>query len=249
MALAQRHDAVVVGLQNYRETDRIVRLLTPDRGRVDALARGARTSRRRFAGALDLGNHLVVHLKRGRGTLDFLEDADLVDARLHLRTDFDRIALATFACELCASPARADHAEPKLFGLLQTVLVVLDATEGVPAGAFRAGLCTKAATFVGLRPHLVDCRVCRTPAADPMGWQPLSGGAAHRDCDPTAPAVSLEWLEAVEAARRTPLRELVDRPLPPGPLSTLSHAVEDQVGRAFQSRILLDATAELPEPR
>ena len=249
MAAAERHDAVVVGLQDYRESDRIVRLLTPGRGRVDALARGARKSRRRFAGTLDLGNFIHAHIKRGRGTLDFLEDADLIDARLHLRSDLDRITLATFACELCAAPARADHPEPKLFGLLQTTLVVLDATEGAPAAGFRAGLATKAATFTGLRPHLVHCAVCQEPARAPMGWRPLAGGAIHVDCDAGAPPVSLDWLQAVEQCRRTPLRHLVDTTLPDGPLSTLSHVVEAQVGKPFQSRILLDQLSGMSEPR
>ncbi len=249
MGETDRLDAVVVGHQDYRESDRIVRLLTPTRGRVDALARGARSSKRRFAGALVVGNHIQAYIKRGRGTLDFLEDADLIDARLHIRTDLDRIALAAFACELCASPARADHPEPRFFGLLQTALVVLDATEGVPAAGWRAGLCTKASTFAGLRPHLQHCAVCREAATAPMGWLPLSGGAVHRDCDAAGDPVTLDWLAAVHHALHTPLRDLVDTVLPDGPLSSLSHAIEDQTGRPFASRILLDQLGNEVLPR
>jgi DNA repair protein RecO (recombination protein O) len=237
---AEQLDAVVVGHQDYRESDRIVRLLTPTRGRVDALARGARKSRRRFSAALDIGNALRVTVKRGRGSLDFLEDVDLVDDRLHIRTDLVRITLASFACELCASAARADRPEPRLFGLLQMALTVLDATEGAPAEAWRAGLSVKAATFAGLRPHLTACAICAQPATEPMGWRPLGGGAVHKSCDPAAPAVSLEWLQAVHRALRTPLRHLVDATLPAGPHSTLSHSIEDQLGRPFATRILLD---------
>jgi DNA repair protein RecO (recombination protein O) len=216
---------------------------------VDALARGARRSRRRFAGALDIGNSLTVEVKRGRGSLDFLEDADLVDARLHIRTDLDRITLASFACELCASPARADRPEPRLFGLLQMALTVLDATEGVPKAGWRAGLSVKAATFAGLRPNLCQCAICTQPARPPMGWRPLSGGAVHRECDPGSTPVPIEWLEAVERTLRTPLRDLVDVDLPPGPLASLSHSIEDQTGRPFASRILLDQLSGLGVPR
>jgi len=241
------HEAVVVGLQDYREADRIVRLLTADRGRVDALARRARSSRRRFAGVLETGNHIRVDLKRGRGSLDFLEDAELVDARLHTRSDLDRITLAAFACELCAGPARVDSPEPKLYGLLQTALAVLDACESSPAPGFRAGLATKAATFTGLRPLLTRCRVCHAPSEAPMHWGPLLGGAAHAHCAPGEPRVSVAWLEAVEACRRTPLRNLVDHILPPGPVATLTHAIEDQLGRPLQSRRLLDQLSSPPK--
>lgn len=240
MPAIETYEAVVVGLQDYREADRIVRLLTAERGRVDALARRARSSRRRFAGVLETGNHIRVDVKRGRGSLDFLEDAELVDARLHTRADLDRIALAAFACELCAGPARVDSPEPKLYGLLQTALVVLDACASAPSEGFRAGLASKAATFAGLRPHLVACRVCNEPSEEPMCWAPLHGGAAHVHCDPGGNRVDLTWLQAVEHCRRTPLRQLVDHPLPPGPLATLTHAIEDQLGRPLQSRRLLD---------
>jgi len=249
VATAEQLDAVVVGHQDYRDSDRIVRLLTPGRGRVDVLARGARKSRRRFSAALDIGNSLRVMVKRGRGTLDFLEDVDLLDDRLHIRKDLDRIALASFACELCASAARVDRPEPRLFGLLQMALTVLDATEGVPQTGWRAGLSVKASTFAGLRPHLTECAICGEPATAPMGWRPLGGGAVHRRCDPGAPMVDLEWLHAVRQSLRTPLRHLVDVSLPTGPHSTLSHAIEDQLGRPFTSRILLDQLSNLDVAR
>ncbi|HMV65631.1 MAG TPA: recombination protein O N-terminal domain-containing protein, partial [Myxococcota bacterium] len=48
-------DAIVLGHQAIGEADRVVRLLVAGRGRVDAVARGARGSRRRFGGALEAG--------------------------------------------------------------------------------------------------------------------------------------------------------------------------------------------------
>lgn len=238
--MSHRIDAVVVGLQDYGESDRIARLLTAEHGRVDALARRARSSRKRFAGTLETGNHLQVELKASRGSLAILKEAWLVDGHLHIRSDLDRLALAAFATELCSSPARHDHAEPRLFGLLLTALTVLDATEGVPADAFRAGLVAKALTFAGLLPHLVRCHHCGQPVSDAARWSPLHGGAHHPECVPGGTKVSAQWLQAVEAARRTPLRELVDTPLPSGPLTSLTHPLEDTLNRPLKSRALLD---------
>ena len=58
---------IVVGHVDYGEADRIVHLLTPEQGRVAAMARGARKSRKRFGGALDLGNRIRTHISRGKG--------------------------------------------------------------------------------------------------------------------------------------------------------------------------------------
>ena len=57
----------MVGLQDYKEADRIVRLLTPENGRITALARSARSSSKRFGGTLDIGNRIEVTLRPPKG--------------------------------------------------------------------------------------------------------------------------------------------------------------------------------------
>jgi DNA repair protein RecO (recombination protein O) len=52
-------DGIVVGRQDYGEADRILRLLTPDAGRVAVIARGARSDRSRWA-SLDIGVRALV---------------------------------------------------------------------------------------------------------------------------------------------------------------------------------------------
>ena len=53
--------AVIVRAVDYGEADRVVTLLTRARGKVSAIARGARKSRRRFAGGAgaDAGRQLA----------------------------------------------------------------------------------------------------------------------------------------------------------------------------------------------
>lgn len=110
----------MVGHVDYGERDRIVRLLCPDHGRISALARGARGSTRRFAGALDLGNRVEAMLRPGAGELWHLQEASLLRGVEGLRSDLGRLSLMAYACELCAALAREHHPEPRLFGLLDT---------------------------------------------------------------------------------------------------------------------------------
>jgi hypothetical protein len=53
--------------------------------------------------------------------------------------------------------------------------------------------------------------------------------------------VDLAWLEALERARRTPLKDLVDTNLPPGPRSLLAETIEAHLGRELRSRSVLQA--------
>lgn len=239
---ARQVPAIVVGHVDFGERDRIVRLLTPDLGRVACLARGARGSRRRFAGVLDTGNRLQAVVRPGRGELWHIDEATLEQGRAGARSDLLRLTMLAYACELCGGLARELQPEPRLFGLLDMAALLLDAMTGPPGAAFRAGLEAKALTFAGLSPALTTCTVCGLAVTDPagsVGFEPARGGAVHRHCRPGLRPVSADWLAAVEHARRSPLRDLVDLVLPPGPAWALAEAIEAQLNRALNSRRVL----------
>ena len=237
-APARELPAIVLGGVDYGEADRIVQLLTPERGRLAALARGARKSRKRFAGALDLGNRITALLRPGRGELWHLQGAHLEHGHPHLRQDLDRIALAAYACELVAALAPVDQPALKLFGLLEVALLVLDAATAPPADSFRVGLEAKALTFAGLAPNLRACDSCELPLSEPLVYSPSAGSLRHAHCGGGRP-LSLELAQAMERARRTPLAELVDLTLPEGDPWLLYEHLQWHQGKPLKSRELL----------
>jgi DNA repair protein RecO (recombination protein O) len=239
-APACAHDALVLGTVDYGERDRIVRLLTPEHGRVSALARGARGSRRRFAGSLDLGNRVQALLRPGRGDLWHLQEADLMSARLRLRDDLLGLGLCAYGCELVGALAREHHPEPRLFGLLEVFLTVLDAATAPPAELFRAGLEVKALTLAGLAPVLDRCVRCGRPLEEPCAFSADGGGALHAACGAGEP-VSLAFLASLEHARRTRLIDLLDLPSPEGPVWILARFAEHHLARGLKSRKWLES--------
>jgi DNA repair protein RecO (recombination protein O) len=232
--------AIVVGSTNYGDADRIIRLLTPQFGRISALARRARGDKKRFGGALGLGNRIEAGLRRGGGSLWILDEATLQDGRVHAHTDLHRLNLMVYACEICGSLAREEHPEPRLFGLLDMACTVLHAATHAPRDTFRLALEAKALTFAGLTPALLRCLACEEPLSPPLVFHPHAGGTIHSNCSPGGGlAVQPDWLEAVEQARRTPLQDQVDASVPPGPNWALAEAIENHLGRALRSRAAL----------
>ncbi len=240
--------AIVVGGQPYGEADRIVRFLSPSHGRISAIAFRVRSARSPYGGTLEVGNSVSAALRRRQGSLWALGEVKLEDGHLSVRTDLQRLTLAAYSCELCAALAREDHAEPRLYGLLEMALLVLDALTGPPAGAFRLGLEAKALTFAGLCPSLDRCWVCGLEPAGGGRLDVLGGGFCHAHCGTTGIPVSEDWLRAAERARRSPLRDLVDVELPEGPAGALSDAVQNHLNRALRSRALLDQVLPLGAP-
>ena len=238
MARGQELTCIVVGHVDYGESDRIVHLATPEHGRIAALAKGARKSRKRFVGALDLGNRIQALAHRGKGELWLLNSATLDHGRPHVRDALERIALAAYACELVSTLMPGETEAVRLYTLLDVALLTLDAMTGPPANAWRLGLEAKALTFAGLTPRLVSCDVCGLDLDDPAVFSASNGGARHAHCG-GGQDVSTAFLAALESARRTPLAELVDVTLPSGDRSVLVELFRWHTGRELKSRSLV----------
>ncbi|MEL6348062.1 MAG: DNA repair protein RecO [Myxococcota bacterium] len=244
--LPAEFEAILISKSNYRDNDLIVRLLTPALGQVSAIARSARASRRRFGGALDYGNKLSATLRRGRGNsaLWHLDEVRLTDGRSSARTDLRRLTLMGYVCEAAAALARSDQPEPRLYGLLDVACLLIEAAPTPPEALFRMAFEAKALTFAGLTPSLTRCVECTEPLQAPPGppytYDPHRGGALHDQCDTEGSRrVSERWLSAMEAARRTPLKDLLRARPPGGPQWAFAETIEAHAESSLRSRSVL----------
>jgi recombinational DNA repair protein (RecF pathway) len=101
--------AVVLRSVDYGERDKVVTLLSRERGKLSAFARGARASRRRFGGVLEPFTLVAAEVSERGGDLWGLEDAAVERAFGAIRGDLLRIACASYAVELARegpSPSR-----------------------------------------------------------------------------------------------------------------------------------------------
>jgi DNA repair protein RecO (recombination protein O) len=144
----------------YGESDLIVHLFTVDHGKVSALARGARKSQRRFAGALGLlvlGQYQLRQRRRG-AELWSLESAHVVREWTSLATDVAAVAHASYAIELVRELLPAEQPEPAALALLVELHEALAAHGPSPSvlRAFELALLDA----VGSAPSLDCCVGC-----------------------------------------------------------------------------------------
>jgi len=155
-------EALVLRVVDFGESDRIVHLLTPERGRVAAIAKGARRSVKRFPGTLDVFNHLRVHAEQRRSlSMIRLDQAMLLRPFLGLRSDARRYALASYLLELLdrLSPEGGPRGDlARLFAFAREVLGLLEIVR--PEPAIRVWLELRTLDALGLRPELRRCVRC-----------------------------------------------------------------------------------------
>ncbi|NJD90292.1 MAG: DNA repair protein RecO [Geobacter sp.] len=155
--------AIILSAMDYREADRIVTLFCRDLGKISALARGARRSRKRFGGALELFARLNVTLAL-KDNLSALGDCDIVTVHPRIRADFTAIAHASYACELAAALIPEHLPNQRLFRLLSAYLEHLDSGTAKPADRhfFEMNLLN----ILGYRPPLESCSGCGANLVD-----------------------------------------------------------------------------------
>src|SRR5947209_17527381 len=92
-------NAIVLRRNDLGETDRILRLLTREAGRVDAVAKGARRGTSKLSGATELFTQSRMLLATGK-TLDIVSQCEIRESFPRLRTDLPALARASYLCEL-----------------------------------------------------------------------------------------------------------------------------------------------------
>lgn len=124
-----RTDAVVLRSMRYGETSRIVTLFTRERGKVAVLARGARTVKSRFGSTLEpLSLVEALVSMRPTRTLQTLRETSH-RARLRLTDDLDKISVGLRIAELTNALTEDEEPSPRVFDLVASTLVGLDALD------------------------------------------------------------------------------------------------------------------------
>jgi len=120
--------AIILNTIEFSESDRIVHALTKDRGLINAIAKGARRSYKRFPGTLEPFSEVILDLFSKPGLeLARLEEARLVNPHLRLREDIALFAHASVMIEIVLVLLGPCDPHPETFQILKRSLDAFDA--------------------------------------------------------------------------------------------------------------------------
>ena len=192
-----RLEAVVLRHADWGEADRLLTLYTRERGKVRAIAKGARKIRSRKAGHLEPFTRVTLQLARGRDLL-IVTQADTVDAYLPIHEDLIKTSHAAYVVELLDRFTYEDDTENyNIFRLITEVLSRLE-KEADPWLAIRYYE-LRLLDLLGYRPHLFECANCgKEIKAEDQFFSAAQGGALCPACGVGLPGV---WSVSVEALK------------------------------------------------
>ncbi|MDB4974137.1 MAG: recombination and repair protein RecO [Myxococcaceae bacterium] len=149
-------DALLLRATDYRDADRIVTLFTRDAGKLSAVARGARGSKRRFAGSLEPYAVIRVELDERRADLLGLKRAEMTRVFPNILSELLRMDVAAGALALVreAHPVRVP--DEALFVAAVQYLTVVD-HEGDPQRSLLLAFALRVLSLMGIAPRLEEC--------------------------------------------------------------------------------------------
>lgn len=177
---------MVLRVVAYGEADAVVTYLTEDLGKIAALGRGARASKRRFPGALEsMHTQRITFDERPGAELAVLVESQIVRPRVRLASSLDRLEAAGQALRWIRAGSPPRIKEPSIWEELRSLLDALDESEEAKSPASqlaRAGLRLLSAFGYGLDfDACVRCGKRRAP--ERAGYVAASwGGVVCRAC-------------------------------------------------------------------
>jgi DNA repair protein RecO len=120
--------AIILQRTNYSEVDRILQILTSDKGKVGAIAKGARKHGSKLAGGIELFSLSELTLHQGKGELYVVTSSRLNTFFNNIIADYDRLQLGYKYLRAIsrASESASSQDTPEWFSLTLEVLQSLD---------------------------------------------------------------------------------------------------------------------------
>ena len=149
--------AIVIGRTNFGEADRVVRFITPEHGKLAAVAKGVRKIKSRFGGHLELFGEVNLMLNAGRN-LDTITSARLIWYPHDLVGDYTKL---NFAFIIAKAVDRLTEPAQPAAALYDVVREALEALDGGASGALiELWFKLRLLDTLGYRPELSGCIVC-----------------------------------------------------------------------------------------
>ena len=201
--------AIVVGVHNWGDADKLVTFMTPEHGKVKAAAYGCRRPKSPLAAGMQMFNYLELQLTQG-ARLDTVKQYSLKKSFKDIGEDLTVMAYASFVTELARElcPEREPH--PEVFAKLLEVLDALPRRNPRIASLIAA---YQLLEYTGCQLSFSRCVHCGEPIVGNSFFSLEQGGAVCGKCTfpgidefPNSLRIFIEAMLAFDWQSTLPLR-------------------------------------------
>ncbi len=198
-------EAIVLRHRDWGEADRLLSLYTKQRGKIRAVAKGARKPRSRKAGHLQPFTHISIQLARSKGPY-IITQVETINAYLPLREDLNLTGNASYLLELLDRfTYDEEEINPSIFSLLANSLSRL--AQGHDVWLVIRYYEMRLLDYLGFRPQLFHCANCESKIkAENQFFSADQGGILCPQCgvgQASARSVSIDEIKYLRHFQRS----------------------------------------------
>lgn len=157
-------EGLVLRETEYKEADKLLTVLTKDRGKLTLRARGVRSKSSRLKGGCQLLAYSEFTVFENRG-MNLIDEAVPIMLFMPLRSDIEKLSLASYFAQVAEVLSQEDSPDPELLSLCLNAIYALAELEK-PQELVKATFELRAACQAGYLPELSACSVCGNPEPD-----------------------------------------------------------------------------------
>ncbi|MFC1722142.1 DNA repair protein RecO [Patescibacteria group bacterium] len=125
-------EAIVLKHIKYKDTDKIYTLLSKDKGKISAIAKGVRKITSRRSGSLDTLNNINVQINKHKSGQNYIVEASVIKAYSNLKKDFELLKKSFYLVELVNKALWEDESTDDIYSLLVKAMSDLEETKEKP---------------------------------------------------------------------------------------------------------------------
>lgn len=173
-------NALVLKVSDYAENDRLLSLLSIEKGRITVIAKGARSVRYHYLNAIQLFTYSAFELYEKNGMF-WLKEAIINTGFPALTESIEKVALASYLAELSSELTDENESGCEILRLLlNSLYMICDGKRSLPL--IKAVFELRAVCSSGYMPDITGCRDCGTTSADVFYFDIMNGCVICGDC-------------------------------------------------------------------
>ena len=176
--MIKKIEGIVVSEVDYKESSKIINVLTPEYGVLGFVARGTKQVKSKLAGVSSKLTYGYFHVNYRDGGLSNLIEVDIIDKFKNIRKDINLMSYALYLLELAEKVYKHDN-DKAIYEMLIASLKKIDEWYDYKVIAMIFEL--KMLDFLGIRPVIDECVNCGNKS-DIVTISSYRGGYLCKNC-------------------------------------------------------------------
>ena len=176
--MIKKIQGIVVSEVDYKESSKIINVLTPDYGIIGFIARGTKKVKSNLSGVSSKLTYGYFHVNYKENGLSSLIEVDIIDGFNNIKKDINLISYAIYLLELADKVYRHDN-DKAIYGMLIASLMKMN--EGYDYQVITDIFELKMLDFLGIRPVVDECVNCGNKT-DIVTVSSYRGGYLCKNC-------------------------------------------------------------------